>query len=385
MLAMVVRDASSGSVQRDAVLSAHRSAMQERLHSIDHLRVYAAITVLFGHAVHAVVETGDFPAARLEFYRQGVGSVVFLTIAAFIAAHTGGDRGGEPGAGRRYLMARLLRIVPLYWAFTTLFVAVAWLMPALVDHGGLSPRHALSSYLFVPAPRPTDGRLRPLLNPGWTLNYIVWFHALVALCLCAPRRMGLWPGAAALVAVAMVGMAWRPSGVVGFFTAPYMLALAAGIGCCWLRSRLAARVALPILLSVGTIAGLFLWSWSASVAEGDAVSVAFAALIVLVASLTRDFGSGSRVGALWRTLAEASYSIYLSQAFSLAGSALVLHRLRLLRPLGLWGGIAAVSVVALVAGVLVHRTLERPLTQALRRFGPQPRAALPHVRPAKAS
>ena len=344
--------------------------MIQRLHSIDHLRVYAALTVLFGHAVHVLHESETFQGQQSGFYRQGVGAVVFLAIASLIALYTERERFGEPGACTRYLRRRLARIVPLYWFFTTLFVLLAALLPSLLDHHELALDHTLGSYCFWPVARPGDGRLRPLLNPGWVLNYIVWFHVLFALCLTLRRRQGLSLLIAVLLCAFAVGQLLTLAHAAWFFTARYVLVLVLGIVCLWIHDLANGRFELPIPVSVAAVGSLFVLSWNWGSEEGDYPSIVCAFGIVVVASFTRGFRTKTWFSVAWGTLAQASYSIYLSQAFTLAGFVVIAEKLSLLAYLPYWAAVAATMAFALVAGVLTHRYVERPLSDlAARRVG----------------
>lgn len=336
--------------------------MTQRLHSIDHLRVYAALTVLFGHAVHVLKESATFQGEQTGFYRQGVGAVVFLAIASLIALYTERERFGQPGACGRYLQKRLSRILPLYWFFTTLFVVLAVVLPTVIDHHQLALDHTIGSYLFWPVARPGDGRLRPLLNPGWVLNYIVWFHVLFALCLTLRRRAGLALLLAVLLGAFAAGQMMVLSGAAAFFTARYVLVLVLGIVCLWIHDLANGRFELPIPVSVAAVGSLFVLSWNWGSEEGDYPSIVCAFGIVLVASFTRGFRTKTWFSVAWGTLAQASYSIYLSQAFTLAGFVVLTEKLSLLTYMPYWVAVAATMAFALVAGVLTHRYVERPLS-----------------------
>ncbi len=344
-------------------------ARSERLESIDHLRVVAALTVLFGHAVHSLHETRAFASHELGFFRQGIGPMVFLAIAGFVAAH--GSRGefGVRGAGMRYLGKRLVRLVPLYWLFTTLFLAVAWFAPQLVDHGGIDLRHALGSFAFWPVPRPGDGKLRPLLNPGWVLVLIVWFHAWFALCMRREQRTGLAWCVGGLFAMTSVGILLPGPAAWEFFASRHAFVLACGVLCAIAHGKLASRVSLPLIPALAAVAALFSLAWATSRSEGDWPTIACAIGIVVVASLARGFREGGTFATLWGTLARASYSIYLSQAFTLAAFALVADQSGILVRVPFVAALTAIMAWSLACGVLCHRLVEQPLHRALTSSG----------------
>jgi len=345
------------------------SARTERIESIDHLRVVAALTVLFGHAVHALHETRAFAGHELGFFRQGIGPMVFLAIAGFVAAHGARDEFGVRGAGLRYLGKRLVRLVPLYWLFTALFIAVAWIAPSLIDHGGIDLRHALGSFAFWPVPRPGDGKMRPLLNPGWVLVYILWFHAWFALCMTRERRLGLSLCVTGLLALPLLSPLLPQSGAWSYFLSRHFAVLAVGVLLALAHRLVARRLTLPIAPAFVAVAALFAIAWATTRSEGDWPTIVCAIGIVVVASLARGFREGSSFARLWGTLARASYSIYLSQAFTLAAFAVVADRSGVLVHVPFVVALPVLMACSLACGVLCHRFVEQPLHRALTSWG----------------
>ena len=345
------------------------SARTERIQSIDHLRVVAALTVLFGHAVHALHETHAFAGHELGFFRQGIGPMVFLAIAGFVAAHGARDEFGIRGAGLRYLGKRLVRLVPLYWLFTALFIAVAWIAPSLIDHGGIDLRHALGSFAFWPVPRPGDGKMRPLLNPGWVLVYILWFHAWFALCMTRERRLGLSLCVTGLLALPLLSPLLPRSGAWSYFLSRHFAVLAFGVLLALAHRSVARRLTLPIAPAFVAVAALFAIAWATTRSEGDWPTIVCAIGIVVVASLARGFREGSSFARLWGTLARASYSIYLSQAFTLAAFAVVADRSGVLVHVPFVVALPVLMACSLACGVMCHRFVEQPLHRALTSWG----------------
>ncbi len=121
-------------------------------------------------------------------------------ISGFIMWTTTEDQNRGPGA---FWLARIVRIVPLYWMFTTAYVMAALLTPASFFIVKLEPAHILKSYLFIPATHPNLGLVAPVYTLGWTLNYEMFFYllfglvpvrAIAAICACAvlPRHSSCW-------------------------------------------------------------------------------------------------------------------------------------------------------------------------------------------------
>src|SRR4051812_41404716 len=81
-----------------------------------------------------------------------------------------------------FVVRRLIRIVPLYWLFTLLLVALYALAPGGLHSTVISPETLTKSLLFVPHySLGHPGEIWPILVPGWTLNYEMFFYLVFAL------------------------------------------------------------------------------------------------------------------------------------------------------------------------------------------------------------
>jgi len=136
------------------------------------------------------------------------------------------------------------------------------LLPGLFNHAVLTPRHLLLSLLFIPHHDPY-GSLFPVLIPGWTLTYEMYFYGLFGLGLASPRR---WRGMAicgALLALVGAGALFGPFDFAAAttYTSPLLLEFAAGIVLA--RWRLSTRPCSRAL-----------WPWPACGAAGGGSLVA---------------------------------------------------------------------------------------------------------------
>ena len=89
------------------------------------LRLVAAAMVLFGHLNHEVLKKPALASGFVPFqpiwWHCGVD--IFFVVSGFIMALITRDSFGQPGAGGQFLRARVMRLVPMYWLFTTLDAA----------------------------------------------------------------------------------------------------------------------------------------------------------------------------------------------------------------------------------------------------------------------
>jgi peptidoglycan/LPS O-acetylase OafA/YrhL len=342
------------------------------LFGIQALRAVAALMVAVHHAQHDAIVVaakagGSFAYSGILPWMAGVD--IFFVVSGFIMVHASAGLFGRPDGARLFLGRRLARIVPLYWAATTLFLLIGLVLPSALNSGVPDLAQIAGSYLFWPVVS-TVGRAQPVFSLGWTLNYEMLFYGLFALGLLLPGRLGL-----ALVTLLLAGLvaAEELAGPLplpfGFWGQPIVLEFAAGMGIALLR-RAGLNLAMPWR---GLLAGLGL-AMLAAAGDAEAAVVwssvlprgAAAALLVLAA------GCGGRRAAppstptrILAVLGDASYALYLVHPFVIRGLREVAVRLGFGQP-ALF--IAAALTGAVLAALVVHRLFEKPATAGLRRL-----------------
>jgi exopolysaccharide production protein ExoZ len=343
-----------------------RTAALPRLHGLQYLRAIAATMVAFLHT------GGQIPAylPHLDCPRLGTGVDLFFVISGFIMAVT-----GVRLSGGEFLTRRLLRIVPLYWLLTTVLALLVVLRPQLFRSTALTAGSYLLSLLFVPFHNTAlNGALKPLLIPGWSLNYEMFFYVIFAVVLWAkPQRIALVSGCI-LGLLTLLGLV-----LPGFYTQPLILEFWLGV----LVARTYERLRLPAGACVTLILGGF-----AGLLSNDFVPVQqLSATAVVLGTVCWERRGGLPLSRTAVALGDASYSLYLIHVFVL-GITRVLW-LMLFQDRGQGRGAAAYAIFSITAVILAalacHRWVETPMTEALRRLWGSPvRAARPGVPPATA-
>jgi exopolysaccharide production protein ExoZ len=152
-----------------------------KLNSLQALRGLAAVTVVVSHLMRQTHQAWvgapvpDLRASALGY----LGVLLFFIISGFVMQYTAGGTFGQPGAARQFFERRIVRIVPLYWAFTALAVA----FPGAVYLGARNTAMGIiSSFIFLPT---------PVLAVGWTLSFEMLFYLVFAICLNFQRRTGV--------------------------------------------------------------------------------------------------------------------------------------------------------------------------------------------------
>jgi exopolysaccharide production protein ExoZ len=324
---------------------------------IQYLRGVAALLVVWHH-------TTALNGLTLQYYASRFGTAgvdVFFAISGFVMVLTCSGRKIAP---LDFLRHRLIRIAPIYWALTGAMVLLAVLPPYVF--GGLSPtpRSTLLSLLFVPHYSDTrPAQIWPLLVPGWTLNFEMFFYLLFAGSLLAQRRATQVLVGSCITLVA-VGLVVGPfdGALARSYTSPLLLEFAGGavVARLWQRGWLKPTVPLA-LLAAAAGAGLLLFGPS----DHGSWSRQIGAWLVLGACLCPAWHK--RWPAL-ETLGNASYSIYLTHVFTLAAVTVSVGHLGL--PAKLAGATLAMALAMLACtavGVAVYRWVELPLTALMRR------------------
>ncbi len=329
--------------------------------AIQYLRAVAAALVVFQHAmgipafVHYAAHFGTF------------GVDLFFVISGFIMWTTTEHRERSALA---FWLARIVRIVPLYWIFTAAYVATALIAPETFYIVNLNAVHIVKSFLFVPAVHPTLGMVAPVFTLGWTLNYEMFFYLVLGLCLFIPSprvRFGVLAGVFLLLAV--LGLLLGPQGAVAqTYTDPLLLEFLAGV---------MLAILSPLLLRGGTLPGLFLVS-SAAVWVGVVYGFGFAlerivahgipAAAAVAGALMIEPAARMRTSRVWLMLGDASYSIYLAHPFAQRVWLLAVNRIVGIPAISPTLYIVTAFIAGIAGGVICHFALERPLLIAGRRL-----------------
>ena len=339
---------------------------------IQALRALAAFMV----AVHHVQPDAAILAAQagLSFQRNDwlpwmAGVDIFFVVSGFIMVHASDTLFGRPNAPTLFLQRRLVRIVPLYWAATTLFLLTGLVVPALLNSGAPSLGQIAASYLFWPAVS-TQGVVQPVYSLGWTLNYEMLFYVLFAGALLLPRRFVV--AAITLALTLLVGseaLAGPLPLPFGFWGQPIVLEFAAGMGLALLRHRgLRLDAALRWALVAGAVALLLFGQhlpWPAGPWRDLALHGTAATLLVLAAVSGRREGAPSPLLTALAQVGDASYALYLVHPFVIRGLREVFAQGGLHAP-ALFVAVALVGAV--IAALVVYRLFEVPMTRGLRRL-----------------
>ncbi|TCL76210.1 acyltransferase [Rhizobium sp. BK251] len=346
-----------------------------KLHYLQALRAIAALLVVADHASAQIMGTAGTPAWFKQFgwFLGEQGVAIFFVISGFIMAYTTKNDFGSPRSAARFLLRRMIRVIPLYWIFTVLAASLIasglWLSGRSVHIADLLP-----SLFFIPY---GDGPMRPLLGQGWTLNYEMAFYAVFAFCMLFPRRLGTALAAALLLFAVACGNALNPvmEGLdpatgLSFFLAPYLVLFVVGIVAGEFAARghaLRVEHTLLKILALLAISITIYVVWKPPFQElpWRMLFWSFCSLAVLISVSPGQQAHGCESVRLFEHLGDSSYSLYLSHVFVLYGLSKA-WRILIGDPGFLF--IPVAFIVCSACAVPIFRFVERPMYLSLQRF-----------------
>ncbi|CCE08489.1 putative Exopolysaccharide production protein exoZ [Bradyrhizobium sp. STM 3843] len=342
------------------------SFRQSRIESVQILRAVAAFEVTLAHLSASFSMMGLNPIPGFILGNAGVD--LFFVISGFIMVYASEGLFGSPGASGKFMLRRVARIAPLYWAATAFQCSIYFYYggPGLES---IQPvwRNLLASLFFLPIPRET-GQVSPILIPGWTLNYEMFFYLIFASLLWLTQRLNV----VLALSAALIGLVTL-SELIGSFTnsffwirylaSPIILEFIFGA---WIalafRSGITLRLryAIPIaLLGIGLIC------WTESPSPRDRVLTwGIGSALLFVAVVLCDWSNRISPRNVFVQLGEASYSMYIAHWLVLTEPPDILVRTfgpadhRLIYSILILSEVIAVSIIS-------HRVVEKPLTSFL--------------------
>jgi len=316
----------------------------KRLHALQYLRAIAALIVVYSHAAIQIAEWKP-----LLPYTGAYGVDIFFVISGFIMVYI-----TKPtDTPVNFLVNRVRRVVPLYWFFTLLMGVILFAMPGLFKTGEFSWAALLQSLFFIPHySLQNPDFVWPIVAPGWSLNYEMYFYILFALSLGFAQQFRVAFIAAAITLIwAFFNITGSTAAIPRFVADPTVFEFIAGmfLALAWKRG---------FVLSNLTGWGLFLAGFALATIAPETMHhwlrISIPSTMIVVGCLfiqvpVRKFGL---------LLGDASYAIYLSHIFVLGG-------LRVLVPDGAaatatnaWLFVMACVVASTLVGIVVHFAID---------------------------
>ncbi|WP_290775847.1 acyltransferase [Hoeflea sp.] len=337
----------------------------QTLYSVQYLRAAAALAVLLYHISALSQQTWGLDPERID-HAGAAGVDLFFVISGFIMAMIVARPGNFHG--REFWVRRIARVAPAYWVITLVVFGLIWLKPQLFNAPISDISTLLTSLSFIALDH-GGGNTGPLLVVGWTLNYEMFFYALVALTagLFGDRRLiGV---SVALIALIALGQWLRPvNPTLVFYTDPILFEFVLGILVfkSWNQTRTTGQGLAPLAMLVAG-SSLLLIQWERPVGDMRTVFWGVPAAAILYGAL----GTLSFRNSLLLRLGDWSYALYLTHVFVI--SLYIKHIISRVTFIELpWQVhylimVGAACVVAAMFHVLVERPLSHWMLHRMRR------------------
>lgn len=349
--------------------------------NVQALRAVAAIIVVFYHLQPII---NDAYATTMHSLYGAYGVDIFFVISGFIMFYTNRTFKKSPGS---FMVNRLWRIVPLYWAAT--FFVVSFYLIGFHPNGlqYLDAKMLATSLIFIPSEFPGE-RHDLVLSLGWTLMYELFFYlafaATFALRSLERSFVVLTVGFLALILSGYLLSA--PTHLVAFFQRPILIEFLFGAALAILLIRHPDRPAMRSAgLGYALLAAGFLVPFPITAIFGEAsveldglrfLLLGVPALAVVGGALILE-NSGRRVeNRVVLLLGAASYALYLFHPALIQGTVKILAAI--LKDPNAFAIAAAVvlpMIVACIGAIAIHLVVERRILDFSHRMT-APRARL---------
>jgi len=340
-----------------------------KLSNIQVLRGLAALAVAVFHAggeLDGLGIGGGLP----NLVGGAFGVDVFFVISGFVMVHASVPLFGNWRSAPPFLLKRLARIAPLYWAVTLLFAIYAHHVLGDEMGGGAFAAFVATSLCFVSWLAPANADVDPVYPLGWTLEYEMFFYLCFALVLALPRAAAVAALASGFTVLVVLNLNDVVPDPWTHVAAPQILEFVAGMVVAQLAlaggrlpgAAAAALVAggiVAVLVSIPSMDAW--WAWRGMVWGGPAAAVVTAAALYL------PLRAGGPLRRWFERLGDASYALYLVHYGLYVAIDALLGRLpgiaRVPGPLY----VLLLTGSAVAAALIVHRGFEAPVTRALQR------------------
>lgn len=320
-------------------------ALPKQFLGIQYARGLAALGVLIFHAAQKT---------DVDFAAGARGVDLFFVISGFIMWVTTTSKPVSPEA---FMVARIKRIVPLYWIATSFLAisALAGLFPVMREE--LTWNHFFQSLLFIPHFSPGNGQIWPVLVPGWTLNFEMFFYLVFAICLLFPTLFRLLIITSVFVALVVFGqLSPGTSAPMITYTDPLILEFIAGVWLAVIVQRLPSPSgALAWVIALGGLVVLMAVPFWGGLAER--LACLFGAALCIYGVVSLDLRKAIPDFLVARIIGDASYSIYLWHGIAVSVAAAVAYKFGLptllIIPASIVGG--------LILGLMSYFFIEKPI------------------------
>ena len=326
--------------------------------SVQYMRAIAALLVVLHHSIEKGVQYNMISKSWFDIGGE-LGVNLFFIISGYIMCHATYNKKID---FKKFLKARFIRILPLYWVLTTVVLVIYFISPELINSSG-GTTSVIDSYFLIPSGNSY------LVQNGWTLSYEFYFYFIFALGLSAVAYMKYLIPIIIIALLVLIGVFVQfDTPILKFLTNQILLEFLLGIVIFIVFQKCSINKAISVLLIISAVA-LAYWS-----AQGMVNIYVFSYVVPLLffigmIGLESSFVNlqQSIPSKLLEGLGNSSYSLYLIHPFALVVVSKILFLFGALLPSSLF--LLLLIVASLVAGHLCYLLLEKNLTRFFKGLG----------------
>ncbi|MGV2621392.1 UNVERIFIED_CONTAM: acyltransferase [Halobacillus marinus] len=324
-----------------------------RLEIVQVARAIAILFVLVGHTNITFMKVYRYDWFNIGSWEKTGGVDFFFIVTGFMIYYLYHRHIGNSRKAKQFLLKRILRLIPLYWLFTTaVIVATQLILDMQYDFQTI-----IKTLLLIPGD--------PVIDSAWSLTYIFLFYILFFFYLITPNLMRLVISSI-VVLILLVEVRLLPFLPSSYFSI-YLVEILGGSFVAFISGKVNdERGWLWVLFGLGG----YILGWIDNIYGlmpfEPTVTFGLSAMILMYGISQKD-KVDRKIPILLSFLGDASYSIYIAH-----GPFLQLYILLLLK----WGileltspGTWMVSLMILVtfSCCMTYLLIEKPMTKFLRR------------------
>jgi len=333
--------------------------------SIQYLRGIAALLVVLSHIAWKNIQAGG---DTMHWWHEAgtFGVDIFFIISGFIMVYITQDMHQKKDTVKIFIKKRFMRIVPLYWFYTLIALAIFILMPERVNSGGGDTQILKSLFLL-----PLSSTQNYLVGVGWTLHYEFLFYILFSFGLLLSQKIGNIMVTLAIITSLLFSIFFPMEGlnyIYHTFLNDIFIEFALGMLLFHLINNI-KRVSMPFsitLIGIGIFQFYYLHT-GGSFTGVHHIDTGMSAFLICFGVISLEYFWIKRECKLLTTLGNASYSIYLLHPFILVAVVMINDKLQNILPKNQIFLIFLMLISSLIGGYFSYIFIEKNLIKLTKR------------------
>jgi exopolysaccharide production protein ExoZ len=323
---------------------------------LQYLRGLAALAVVYFHISLQYNELGLFGLYLPVFGKEGVD--VFFVLSGFIICYIAQIR---PKAPRAFIWDRIVRVVPLYWFYSALMTTMLILLPEMVKSGQFDLTHIITSFIFMPHAHPIfSEQYWPVVIPGWTLNYEMFFYFIFFCSLYLLKGIRLAFIIITIGSLVALQLLFTMPYPLNFWGNPIVLEFLFGMLLAKVVIKYGAAINIKLSLLVSVLIVLFSCVFF-DLNNPFLIGLSAALLVFWVVVINLKTKPINLL--VLKLLGDASYSLYLSHIFVISVVNTVCKKLPFENSVNGFIFIILSFSLSIIVGVFSYQSIEKPIVR----------------------